>query len=53
MVSNIKGLSTENMIVQKKQFYTMIGIGQGGYLEELVSKLTLGSEEDDGKEESS
>lgn len=40
MVSNIKGLSTENMIVQKKQFYTMFGIGQGGCLEELVSKLT-------------
>ena len=41
VVSNIKGLSTENMIVQKKQFYTVIGIGQGGCLKELVSKLTF------------
>ena len=31
---------TESMIIQEKQSYTMIGIGQGGHLEELTSKPT-------------
>lgn len=31
-------VSTKNMIVQQKHLYTVIGIGQGGCLDELMSE---------------